>query len=471
MRICMIFEGSYPYVRGGVSSWAHDYISSMSEHEFVLWTIASEQSQQGQFKYELPENVVEVREIFLDQSLEADKKSYRPVRLSRAQMDGLEELLSGGDPDWKSMMEDFQKNPYPPAQILQSPGLMTVVQKLCSEQYSTMPFSDFFHMVRSLLLPVIWMMESEIPEADCYHTISTGYAGILGALASYQKEKALILTEHGIYTREREEELIGANWCAPEFRQNFINLFYSISRLVYARSSAVTSLFQAASVTQQEHGCLPEKCMVIPNGVNVEHLRQVSQKKMDQWFDIGAIVRFAPIKDIKTLLYSFYELRCRYSDVRLHILGGVDDEEYARQCYQLAETLQLDKEHLIIPGFVKTAEYLPKLDVTVLTSLSEGQPLSVLESLAAACPCVTTRVGCCEELLGQGEEACGLVVPPMNPDLFCQALEWMYRHPEERREMGLRGRQKVWDVYRHDQMVAGYQSMYDKVMRDGRNRI
>ena len=39
MRICLVLEGCYPYVFGGVSTWMHQYINQMQEHEFVLWVI------------------------------------------------------------------------------------------------------------------------------------------------------------------------------------------------------------------------------------------------------------------------------------------------------------------------------------------------------------------------------------------------------------------------------------------------
>ena len=39
MRICVILEGCYPYVTGGVSSWMHQYIQAMPQHEFVVWAI------------------------------------------------------------------------------------------------------------------------------------------------------------------------------------------------------------------------------------------------------------------------------------------------------------------------------------------------------------------------------------------------------------------------------------------------
>ena len=62
MRICLILEGCYPYVHGGVSTWMHQYIKEMKDHEFVLWVIGAHAEDKGKFVYELPENVVEVKE-------------------------------------------------------------------------------------------------------------------------------------------------------------------------------------------------------------------------------------------------------------------------------------------------------------------------------------------------------------------------------------------------------------------------
>ena len=70
MRICLVLEGCYPYVFGGVSTWMHQYINQMQEHEFVLWVIGANAEKRGKFVYELPENVVEVHEVFLDDPLQ-----------------------------------------------------------------------------------------------------------------------------------------------------------------------------------------------------------------------------------------------------------------------------------------------------------------------------------------------------------------------------------------------------------------
>lgn len=54
MKMCLILEGSYPYVHGGVSTWMHQYITEMKEHEFVLWVVGATHKQKGKFVYELP---------------------------------------------------------------------------------------------------------------------------------------------------------------------------------------------------------------------------------------------------------------------------------------------------------------------------------------------------------------------------------------------------------------------------------
>ena len=71
--------------------------------------------------------------------------------------------------------------------------------------------------------------------------------------------------------------------------------------------------------------------------------------------------------------------------------GGSEDEEYKEECIALIKRLGLN--NVIITGYVDTAEYMKNMDITVMSSISEGQPLAILESLSAGRPCVTTNVG------------------------------------------------------------------------------
>lgn len=69
MKICLIAEGCYPYVAGGVSAWIQMLIKGMPQHEFVIYTIGAEEKMRGVYQYEIPENVTEIREHFLDEFL------------------------------------------------------------------------------------------------------------------------------------------------------------------------------------------------------------------------------------------------------------------------------------------------------------------------------------------------------------------------------------------------------------------
>ena len=61
MTICIVAEGCYPYVVGGVSSWIHSMIKTFPDYKFVILSIVANRSLRGKFVYELPENVIEVR--------------------------------------------------------------------------------------------------------------------------------------------------------------------------------------------------------------------------------------------------------------------------------------------------------------------------------------------------------------------------------------------------------------------------
>ncbi len=463
----MILEGCYPYVHGGVSSWMHQYIQAMPDIEFVLWCICAREEQKGRFVYELPSNVLEVHEVALDEALKAkmDKRGVRKVTLSENQMEQMHKLFAGQPLDWDPLFELFQVEKLNPVSLLMSSSFLDILMDTCKEKFPYISFVDFFHTMRSMLLPELYLLTKEVPKADIYHATATGYSGILGSLAKWKFEKPFILTEHGIYTREREEELLRATWVVPYFRQQWIDLFYTFSYCAYSHADKVTALFNHANVTQEEIGCDRTKLMVIRNGVHYEKFSKIPLKEPDGFVDIGAVVRIAKIKDIKTMIYSFAELKPDFPKARLHILGGVDDEEYFEECKQLVE--QLNLEDLFFTGVVNVLDYMQKLDFTLLASISEGQPLSVLESMAAGRPCVTTDVGCCKELLyGVGDDSfgsAGICVPPMHKDMLANALLTMCRDGQMRRQMGENGKKRVEKYYTHELSMDCYRKLYADV--------
>ena len=466
MKICLILEGCYPFINGGVSTWMHQYINEMPEHEFVLWVIGAHAADRDKFVYQLPPNVVKVQQVFLDDALRLKDGRGIRHRFTPEENEALKELISSGSPDWDLLFDLFQRKKINPIAYLKSEGFLNAMSEICMRDFPFIAFADAFHSIRSRLLPVLHLMGTEVPDADCYHAICTGYGGMLAAMGAYINHKPLLLTEHGIYTREREEEIIRAKWVAKEFKPHWIRFFYMMSDLIYSRAFRVTALFTRALYTLIDMGCEASKCRVIENGISYERLCNIPLKEDDGMVDIGAVVRMAPIKDIKTMIYAFFELSCRRDNVRLHIMGGVDDQEYADECYQLVKQLGLD-DKIIFTGRVNIIEYFEKLDFTLLTSISEGQPLSVLESFAAKRPAVTTDVGCCSELLngkpGDTLGKAGLFAAPMQREKLADAMEVLCESRELRLKMGEIGQQRTYEDYRYNIMLTKYRNLYREV--------
>ncbi|MBQ9964667.1 MAG: GT4 family glycosyltransferase PelF [Clostridia bacterium] len=466
MKICLILEGCYPFINGGVSTWMHQYITEMPEHEFVLWVIGAKAEDRDKFVYTLPKNVVAVQQVFLDDALRVKDSGVFPHVFTEQEKEAHKRLVASDKPDWDLLFDLYQVQKINPMAYLKSQSFLETLTETCEEEFPFIAFSDAFHSVRSRLLPVLYLMGTEIPKADCYHAICTGYGGLLASMAAHLRNKPLLLTEHGIYTREREEEIIRAKWVARAFKPHWVSFFYMLSDLIYSRAFRVTSLFTRAMYTQIDMGCAPEKCRVVENGISYERLCDIPLKEEDGIVDIGAVVRLAPIKDIKTMIYAFFELSCRKDNVRLHIMGGVDDQEYADECYALVKQLNLE-DKIIFTGRVNIIEYFEKLDFTLLTSISEGQPLSVLESFAARRPCVTTDVGCCSELLngkpGDTLGKAGFFVPPMQRDKLADAMEILCESRELRLKMGEIGQKRTYENYRYNIMLTKYRDLYKEV--------
>lgn len=466
MRVCMILEGCYPYVFGGVSSWTHQYIQAMPDIEFVLWCIGAKAEDKGKFKFEIPKNVVEVKEVFLDDALriKMDKRERKKLSISYEVKEELKKLFVCEKLNWDILFEKFNTDKLNPVSMFMSTEFLDILISICQGKFQYVSFTDYFHMVRSMLLPELYLLTQDVPEADIYHATATGYSGLLGSLAKWKNNKPFIVTEHGIYTREREEELLRAKWVLPCFRQQWIDLFYVFSTCAYEHADKVTALFKRANEIQQEIGCDPSKVMVIENGVHYERFCNIPTKKENGMIDIGAVVRIAKIKDIKTMIYSFAEVKAVVKNARLHILGDVDDKEYFEECKRLIS--QLDIKDIIFTGVVNVVEYMERLDFTILTSISEGQPLSVLESFAAGRPCVTTDVGCCRDLICGDDEygPAGICVPPMHKEKLASAIIQLCMDAETRNNMAANGKKRVETYYTHEISMSKYRKLYQEVL-------
>lgn len=464
MKICMIVEGCYPYVVGGVSSWVHKFIQSFPKSEFVLLTIVSDRSISGKFLYELPENVTEVHELYL-QDVDWNRKGWHKSRLGREEHRALRSLVMNQKVNWEVLFRLFQDSGISLDRLLMGEDFMSIIREYYDLQYSQLVFSDFLWTMRSLYLPLFFTLKMKVPKADLYHCVATGYAGVLGSMGKTIHGGRLMISEHGIYTREREEELLRADWVKGAFKNIWIEQFRKMSNLAYERADLVTSLYEHARELQVELGCPAEKTMITPNGVAVDSLQNLPGRTEEDEgrINIGAILRVTPIKDVKTMIQAFSFAKERDSRLKLWIMGPwEEDEEYAKECFEQVESSGL-AEDVIFTGRINVRDYLGRMDMTILTSISEGQPLTILESYAAHKPVIATDVGNCYGLVcGEKDDfgEAGIVTHIMNVEEIAQAMVDMARNGEMRLRMGEIGYRRVTAGYRIEQMQETYWKIY-----------
>ena len=106
MRVCIVTEGCYPYVVGGVSGWINSLIKSMPQLEFSVLAIIPDRSYRGKFVYDLPENVVEVYEVYLNDLDWTPSKSRKPG--SSSAYAPLRSLVMSKNVDWDGVFDFFR---------------------------------------------------------------------------------------------------------------------------------------------------------------------------------------------------------------------------------------------------------------------------------------------------------------------------------------------------------------------------
>lgn len=469
MQVCLICEGCYPYIPGGVSSWIQTICTQFPDINFVIWSIATTKKEMSEYRYKIPDNVTEIRTVYLGEEKWATK--HKEVHLRKEEKETLKNLLleSAEDIDWKNILELLSKYRKSLCDVLMSEDFFEICLEEYQRQKSHKIFNHFLWNIRGMYFPLMSLLSGDIPKADIYHCVSTGYAGIMGSCASYVKRKPLIVSEHGIYTREREEDIIRSDWVSGDFKNIWISFFKKLSYIAYLQSTVVTTLFEVNRTLQVELGCPPDKIVMIPNGVEPKEFENlpVCSKLAQEKIHIGTVLRVVPIKDVKTLLMAFDIVKSKIPQAQLNIMGSAEENpEYYQECVQLIN--ELDIADVSFWGQVNIKEYLPEIELLVLSSISEGQPLAILEGMAAGIPFVATNVGNCRGLLlGEANDdhlgSAGMVVPVMNSQAMAEAIIYCIQHPEERKKMGQVGRERVKKYYQRDCFIERYRELYDRL--------
>ena len=146
-----------------------------------------------------------------------------------------------------------------------------------------------------------------------------GYAGVLAAAAHCKWQRPMVLTEHGIYTKERRIEINRSDWIqdwdsgelvaerkAPFFRRYWIRQFQMMSRVTYEYADEILTLYTGNTFEQMKDGAAPEKLRIIPNGIDLDRFGEAAgrldERGENDRFTVCFVGRVCPIKDVMTFV-------------------------------------------------------------------------------------------------------------------------------------------------------------------------
>lgn len=494
--IALLLEGTFPYVSGGVSSWVNQMIRAYPDYRFAIVFLGSRRDDYTTFKYELPANVVHFEEHFLYDDItsterppprQGNEEAFRlasqlhekfvPGCPRHEALDAFKEVAHAMLPGGKLNLDDF----------LHSERSWEIIcdryRRFCTDP----SFVDYFWTVRIMHTP-LWMLanvaQNLIP-VRALHAVSTGYAGFLGALLHQTRGTPLILSEHGIYTKERKIDLFKSEWIRDNrnvfqrdptelsyFRQMWIRLFEWLGRFCYDSADPIIALYEANRLRQVADGALPERTFNIPNGISLARFSPLRDLRPATPPPVLCLIgRVVPIKDIKTFIRAMRRVVNYLPEAEGWIAGPEDeDKSYAEECHNLVRSLGL-QEHVRFLGFQKVDDLMPKIGLTILSSISEALPLVILEGYAAGVPTISTDVGSCRQLIegltpeDQALGHSGAVVNIADPQSLADAALALLSNHEAWHAASQAGIARVERYYTDEMMFGHYRKVYEKAMQ------
>jgi glycosyltransferase involved in cell wall biosynthesis len=241
----------------------------------------------------------------------------------------------------------------------------------------------------------------------------------------------------------------------------FISQF--ADRLLVNASAVAEPMFQV--------GFSPDRTEVIYNGlqedVNVTESEQSALRlELEIQHDdilLTAIARTDPKKDLATMIRAVALVANHHPNVRLIIAGG-GFPEYQRSLERLASDLGI-LERVNFLGFRNDPQSLLSIShISLLSSLTEGLPNAILESMRQSRPVVATSVGGVPELITDGEH--GYLVPRGDSEAFADRITRLIENPDLARQMGQAGSRKATEQFSAQAMVDTTQAVYSQLLSE-----
>jgi glycosyltransferase involved in cell wall biosynthesis len=287
------------------------------------------------------------------------------------------------------------------------------------------------------------LRERRIEAVHCHNVV----ASIIGMPAArFAGAGAVISTRHGISTPPFTLRRHGAFWLAAR----------CADRVVAVCSQARQNLALAPFA-------MPAKLTSILNGARPAASLGSRPELGNRGVVAIMVARLAPPKDHATLLHALANASQRCPDLELWIVGDGPDHH---RLVSIAAELQIQNRVRFLGECSDVGDLLTQADLFVLSSRSEGVPISVLEALAAGLPVIVSAVGGMPEVVDLS--GAGLSVQPSDLAALTDALVTLASHESIRRSLGQRARAAYLAHFTLTRMAEQYLNLYTECFRERR---
>ncbi|MEU8652691.1 GT4 family glycosyltransferase PelF [Streptomyces sp. NPDC048737] len=461
-RVTLLTEGTYPHSHGGVSVWCDQLVQGMPDLDFDVLAVTG--TGREPLVWELPAHVTRVRSVPMWGAPPAGRppRGRSRDRLAAAYERFLTALL---DP---CAQDGFAPALYAMAGAAGDGGLSAFLRgdraiALLSSVWNrpglavreARPTVHDALTATSLLEHALRPLAVAPPESGVAHAVSGGVAALPGLAALDRHGVPLLLTEHGVYLRERYLGYRTAPYRWP-VKAVVLGFFRLLAEETYRRAALITPGNRYNRLWEEQGGAAPESIRTVYNGVDPAAFPPAGPEP--QALTLSWAGRVDPIKDLETLIRAFSLVRARLPDVRLRLFGGTPrgGEAYRERCEALAAELG-HADAVTFEGRVDDIkDAYAAGNIVMLSSISEGFPFTLIEAMSCGRATVSTDVGGVREAVGET----GLVVPPRDPAAMAAAALELLGDPARRRAMGEAARLRVIEQFTLRQTIDTFRAIY-----------
>jgi len=485
IKVVWTGEGTYPYVTGGVSTWADLLMKEIKNVDFTLIPILMHPFVT--LKFDIPSNVTKILNVPL-WGTEEPIEYIRDAKFSKMyeikvitqlspDMQRLEILMTMildhiykqkhdldelGDAivDFYDYFHEFDYY-----ETFRSQALWEIYRNYYIEYYKGTEEDEptVFDMIEGMrylyrffisILPVL-------PKAQIYHSSAAAFCGLTCIVAKKKYGSKFLLTEHGVYIRE--QYLAASRNLMPVRTKEFMmGLITLVSELNFHFADVVSPVCDYNARWEKKWGTDEKKIETIYNGIDVSKFKNLGLPKETSRPVVVMVARIDPLKDIETYIRTAKLVAKEIPEVLFKMYGPILDKKYHKICTDLIDELDVSY-NFEFSGMTSSPESAyNEGDVVMLTSISEAFPFVVIEAMACEKVVISSDVGGTKEVL----EGYGYVIRPKDYQEFADKTTYVLQNPDVAREMGLEARDKILTEFTIDDMVNNYSNLYKRLYNE-----